>query len=86
MSREAMERRTCGHRFFIRSCDVCVRARKMPPLRHCRDCGTDVYSWTEAPLCPSCVAGVTYTRPGRESLRDFRRRVIDPTRNHLQDS
>lgn len=85
MSREAMERRTCGHRFFIRSCAVCVRARKQPPLRHCRECGGDVYAWVEAPLCPSCTRSVGEAGDG-ETLRDFRRRVIDPTRNHLQDS
>lgn len=64
------------------------RRRPRPPKRHCRECGADVYAWSESPLCPSCVRDVR--PPGQrdgepyESLRDFRRRVIDPTRNDLQ--
>lgn len=57
------------------------RHRPRPPKRHCRECGTDVYAWTESPLCPLCVSAVTAIDPEHESLRDFRRRVIDPERN-----
>lgn len=37
-------------------------------------------------VCPSCGGSGREPEPGGESLRDFRRRVIDPTRNRLQDS
>lgn len=60
-----------------------MRGRHKPPKRHCRECGGDVYSWTEAPLCTACVRDVPAVseRDVRESLNDFRRRVIDPGRN-----
>lgn len=57
------------------------RRSQRPPKRHCRECGADVYAWAEAPLCPSCVRAVSAFDPEHESLRDFRRRVIDPERN-----
>jgi hypothetical protein len=44
-----------------------------------------VYAWAESPLCPSCVRAVQPIGEG-ESLRDFRRRVIDPERNRHGDS
>lgn len=56
------------------------RQPQCPPKRHCRECGTDVYAWTESPLCPGCVREVTPCQQG-ESLNEFRRRVIDPERN-----
>lgn len=61
------------------------RRKRTPPRRLCRECGTHVYSWVEAPLCSSCTAKLPTTaeraEPEHESLRAFRQRVIDPDRN-----
>lgn len=50
------------------------RRPQRPPKRRCRDCGTDVYAWTESPLCPSCVRDVLAPSE-REPIRDFLRRT-----------
>lgn len=48
--------------------------KRTPPKRRCRECGGDVYSWTESPLCPSCVRDVI-ANPPDESIRDYLRRT-----------
>lgn len=53
---------------------------RRPPRRYCRECGAAVYAWTESPLCALCVRAIT-PRQQNESLREFRKRVIDPDRN-----
>lgn len=56
---------------------------RRPPKRSCRECGSDVYSWTEAPTCPACSREIrgresffpkSETQP-RESFREFRARL-----------
>jgi hypothetical protein len=44
------------------------------PRRNCRECGRRVYSWNPEPICGACVGAI---EPPAESLRAFRRRVID---------
>lgn len=53
-----------------------MRARRRPPKRQCRECGTDIYAWAEGSLCATCVKATTAMGP-TESLRAFRRRVIE---------
>lgn len=50
--------------------------KRRPPKRRCRECGTDVYAWAEAPLCGTCIKAIEPIGEG-ESLRQFRRRVIE---------
>jgi hypothetical protein len=45
------------------------------PLRLCRGCGGDMYSWKEAPLCERCVAAARVAWETTESWRDFRKRL-----------
>lgn len=49
------------------------RRRPRPPKRHCRECGADVYSWTEAPLCGVCVRATVPRDPqiGNAPHEDF---------------
>ena len=58
--------------------------RYLPPIRFCRGCGVKTRSWTEAPLCGNCVQQIV-NEPPQESMRDYRRRVLDPERNHGND-
>jgi hypothetical protein len=50
---------------------------RRPPYRACLDCGRGFYAWSGV-RCPACTREI---EPPAESLRDFRRRVIDPDRN-----
>lgn len=54
-----------------------VIIRRMPPLQSCMtpECGHAWRGWSTS--CPRCAL---VPREG-ESLREFRRRVIDPDRN-----
>jgi hypothetical protein len=53
------------------------RRAPRPPVRSCRGCGTDLYSWAEAPLCPKCVADTRIGWETTESWRAWRKRVLE---------
>ncbi len=50
---------------------------KIPPLRYCPDplCGHEWRGWSQS--CPKCAG----TRVTGETLREYRKRTIDPERN-----
>lgn len=54
---------TEAHNFFLRWLSKPVETERLrrkkvtqrrPPKRHCRECGADVYSYPENPLCQIC--------------------------------
>lgn len=49
---------------------------RKPPRRLCDRCGNTFYGWRI--LCEPCARDLRIREDERESLRDFRRRVIDP--------
>jgi hypothetical protein len=48
-----------------------------PPLRSCRDCGGDLYTWAVDPICPMCVVALKVSWATTESYRDWRKRVLE---------
>lgn len=55
-------------------------SKRTPPKRSCRECGGDLYSWTEAPLCRRCVDELRRDLGRHEPLRALARRLADGDR------
>lgn len=52
------------------------RGKPRPPRRICQECGGHYYKWSGI-YCDRCIAARDYNDSNGESLRDFRRRVIE---------
>ncbi len=55
------------------------RRRNQPPRKICGLCGTAFYGWGSFCTRAECIA--ERTAPQEETLREYRKRVIDPERN-----